>query len=414
MRTSVDISTWVAGWTALVTVVLYGVLVVSSVIRTSRARQSLPIRILVTGSRGKSGTVRLLHAVLKGWQPSYAKITGTVARELLPEGTEREIVRVGSATSSEMPRSIRRAAQSGASVGIFECMAITPALIRMVQESHVQARYVVIPTIRLDHMEEEGFTEWEIGTNIMNAIDGCEVVFSGVDQPELEKYFREYCRERGIEFVLARPDKSTPICAGHHPTNVALALAVARHLGVDPKVAASGLESVSFEPMATEFYRITNDGMALDLFDLGGANDPQSAWEAIRQTGFDHSPVIPILVNRWERPLRSVSFFASFRGSAPLIGVAGTLPRWVASRHKNLTYHESRDHLSSQFFSVTPRLAKDPQALMGVIGETLSLSEGRVILLLLENTHDTAAELLRHSFALLGEKRSVMEEVAGK
>lgn len=415
MRESIDFTSWVAGWTALTFVVVYGALVIGSVVQTAQARKKIPVRILVTGSRGKSGTVRLLHAVLSAWQPSYAKITGTSAREIFPDGREVETRRIGSTSSSEMPRAIRRAAQSGAWVGVFECMAISPHLIRMVQDSHVRARIVVIPAVRLDHLEEEGLSEFEIGKNIIDSIDGCEAIVTGVDQPDILEYYRGYCRERGIDLDVVHPDANTPECVGHHPTNVAVALAVAERLGVDRNLALAGIAGVSVEPRELQFQRVTlADGFQMDLIDLGGANDPQSAWEAIAREGFDHSPVVPILVNRWERPLRSVSFFAGFRGSAPHVAVAGTLTRWLATRHKKASYADTRKHRETQFFGLSLLLAKNLDELGRAIRERVKTPTGRVVLVLLENTHEYSADILRDTFERDGRTLTIGKEVVGK
>lgn len=415
MRESIDFTSWVAGWTALAFVVGYGVLVIGSVIATARARKAIPVRILVTGSRGKSGTVRLLHAVLSAWQPSYAKITGTAARELFPDGREVETVRIGSTSASEMPHSIRRAAKSGALVGIFECMAISPHLIRLLQHSHVQAKIVAIPAVRLDHLEEEGLSEFEIGKNIIDSIDGCEAIVTGIDQPTLLEYLQKYCTEHGIDLEVVHADKKTPECVGHHPTNVAVALAVAERLGVDRALALQGIANVSLEPRALEFRRLTlADGFQLDLIDLGGANDPQSAWEAIQRTGFDHSPIVPILVNRWERPLRSVSFYASFRGSTPYILVAGTLTRWLGTRHTRAAYRKGSRRRDSQYLGLSLLWAKDPEVLAGQLRSRIKAPHNRIVLVLLENTHEYAADVLRDTFATRGETLTIGKEAMGR
>ena len=415
MSASVNFSSWVAGWTALAFVVGYGVLVVWSVVATGRARNQLGLRILVTGSRGKSGTVRLLHAVMSAWQPTYAKITGTEAREIFPDGREVETVRIGSVSASEMPLAIRRAAKSGAWAGVFECMAISPNLIRTLQESHVHAKYVVIPSVRLDHLEEEGLSEFEIGKNIIDSIDGCEAIITGVDQPDLLRYFQAYCTEHSIDLEVVHADRNTPEFPGHHPTNVAVALAVANRLGIDRKLALQGLERVSVEPRALEFMRVTlGDGFQMDLIDLGGANDPQSAWEAIRRAGFDHSPVVPVLVNRWERPLRSVSFFAGFEGSAPFVLVAGTLTRWLGSRRKKSAYVGYTSAQPSQYFSLTLKMATDVEVLASELKARFEVPGQRVVLVLLENTHEATVDVMRQAFVDRGQTLTIGKAVIGQ
>ena len=66
----------IAGWWAWTT-------------RITKEREGIPVTILITGSRGKSSTVRLLHAALTeaGFNP-YGKITGTAAAEISTDGSE--------------------------------------------------------------------------------------------------------------------------------------------------------------------------------------------------------------------------------------------------------------------------------------------------------------------------------------
>jgi poly-gamma-glutamate synthase PgsB/CapB len=411
VREPIDVSTWVAGWTSLGIVVLYGAVVIGTVIASSRARKKIPVRVLVTGTRGKSGTVRLLHAGLSSWQPTYAKITGTIATELFPDGHEVATTRVGTNSVSEIPRSMIRAARSGATVGVFECMAITPALIRIVQDSLVRARIVVIPTIRLDHLEEEGLTEFDIGKSIIDSIEGCEAIVTAVDQPDILEYFQRYCHERGIDLEIVRADKNTPVFPGHHPTNVAVSLAVTRRLGVDRKLALRGFQSVTLEPRAMQFQRVRlADGFTVQFVDLGGANDPQSAWEAIRSLGFDGSAVIPILVNRWERPLRSVSFFAGFQGAFPLVGVTGTLAHWMKTRRRVSSKSDGFDGEPPQYLPVTESLARSPGALVEEVKKRLEVPGNTLTLVLLENTHERVADVLRDAFSQLGETLDMTSE----
>jgi UDP-N-acetylmuramate-alanine ligase len=82
-------------------------------------------RVLVTGSRGKSSIVRLLHAAFQqaGLQ-SYARITGVVPREFSPEGT-RTILRSAGAHVGEMHWWLRKLPGSAECI-VMENSAITP------------------------------------------------------------------------------------------------------------------------------------------------------------------------------------------------------------------------------------------------------------------------------------------------
>ena len=410
MRETIDFGSWVAGWSALAFVVVYGAIVLINVWHTHRARQAIATRILVTGTRGKSGTVRLLHAALSGTHRSYAKISGAAAKELLPDGTEIDTPRIGTTSVCELPQSMRRAASHTVSHGIFECMAVTPELISLVQRSHVQAQIVVIPTIRLDHLEEEGLTEFEIGRSVFDAaVDSCRVLATAVDQIDLLEYYRLVCHQKDITLIEVRANDNTPQFPGHHPTNVALALAVAEYLGVARKTALAGMDAVSFEPRAKDFHVLTTGDCEMVLIDLGSANDPESAWEALSGVHTNADVLVPILVNRWERPLRAISFFASVRLHFPVVGVAGTLAGWMNSRHLHRDYRRSARHERTEFFEVTTQMARHPDKLCQAIRSHLETDHRRLVLVTLENVHDRTLEILHRTFDTHGERHLLSE-----
>ena len=413
MREAVDFGSWVAGWTALGFVVAYGAFIIVSSFANHRARNALDYRILVTGSRGKSGTVRLLHALLSGSHPVYSKLSGAAARELRPDGSEINTPRVGTTSVCELPQSMRRAAKDHATVGVFECMAVTPSLINLVQKVHIQAKMVIIPTIRLDHLEEEGLTEFEIGKNIFDAVEHAEVLVTGVTQPEILDYYRTECDARGIELIEVDPSSAPGRIPGHHPTNVAIALRVAEHLGVARVDAIARLQKTTFEPRALEFQRVAREsGGHVSLVDIGSANDPESAWEAFSALELDSQVVVPVMVNRWERPLRAISFFATLRQHFALVGVVGTLGRWMNSRHRYSLYRETVEHDQTEFFSITHAMASDPERLAQDVETRLGRPVGHLIVVLVENNHEPRVERLRRSFERNGQSFTLSDVAA--
>ena len=98
------------------------------------ALADLSPRILVTGTRGKSSTVRLLHAVLRAADRApWGRVTGTVAEELAPTGATEPVVRTGQHSVLELFATVRRARAAGARSLVVECMAVNPELIALTQ-----------------------------------------------------------------------------------------------------------------------------------------------------------------------------------------------------------------------------------------------------------------------------------------
>ncbi len=399
---AVDFSTWIPGWISLFAVTIYGTLLVALALRAKFARDSFQMRILVTGSRGKSGTVRLIHAGLaNSGLKAYGKVTGTVAVELSPDGTEVRTSRLGTAGISEMPQAVRRGFKAGATHGVFECMAVSPRLIHTVQAKYVQAQVVVIPTIRLDHLEDEGLDEFQIGMNILNAIETCDVLVTGVNQPDLIAAYRDWCEQRNVKFVSCVPSESTPLVPGHHPVNVAVAQAVCELAGASEELAVQGLQKAGLEPRALELYKLELDGTETLMIDIGGANDPTSAFEALQSWKIQNKKVVPVLVNRWERPLRSVIFSASLAGIYPIALVSGPLYHWL-NKPQTLEYLRSAAGpkvWETNFVQLSYLDCLFPERIIKKLRVLEpELVDGRLILILVENTHGSKVDILRSRF----------------
>lgn len=407
MREAIDFSSWIGGWTSLVFVVAYGVFLFIRSRRLREAQRGSGTSILVTGSRGKSGTVRLIHGIMSlTGEPVYGKVTGTTAVELYPDGEERETVRIGAASVNEMPESVMRAHTLGARVGVFECMAVTPDLIELVSSGHVKPDIAVIPAIRLDHLEEEGLTEFDIGRSIIDSLGYCKTLVVGIDQPDLLEYAWQFCRERDIALIEAHPQPDQPVVPGHHPTNVAVALAVAEHLGMDAQRARAYVVGASIEPRALSVWTLPLEkGGEISLIDLGGANDPQSAYEAMEGVLDTNDYIVPIVVNRWERPLRSLVFLAAILGRFPVVGISGTLGRVARWFHTFSPEHARTPHEKSLVFSVTRKQARSPELLAEkLLSLDLAPKTSRVTLLLVENTHEPTVDALRNTFTTRGQE----------
>ena len=279
--------------------------------RVHAARNQMQLRVLVTGSRGKSGTTRLVHAILSNnGIPSYAKITGTIAQEILPNGEVVETKRMGTISANEMIDVFRRARAAGAVAAVMECMAVKPELIGFVQSRVVQAPIVVIPTIRLDHLEDEGDSLVGITKAILSGLSRVQTLVTGETDEESLHAMRRWAKHNSVRLIEATPSASDPLIPGHHPTNVAVALAVAGAMGIEPEYAVRGLKNVSLEPDAETSWALHVDGTSITLSDVGGANDPQSGGEAASRAlaNADGHAFVPILVNRWDRPLRALAF----------------------------------------------------------------------------------------------------------
>lgn len=402
---SFEMSLWGPGWASLTAVIVYGFLVIRRALRVNSARNRIEHRILITGSRGKSGTVRLIHAALRGGGiHAYGKITGTTAVELDVHGIEHPTVRVGANGVPEIRDSLVRAADQGATVAVIECMAVTPELITLVSTQLVKPDIVIIPTIRLDHLEEEGHTELQIAMNIIRAVGRPRLIVTAVEQPEIRAAYTEYCAGAGIELDIVTTSSRQFTQPGHHPVNIAVALRVAKIFGVIAANAKAGIRHSSREPEASQFHLWEGDSThaPFAVVDLGGANDPQSSAEALAASGITafSSNLIPVIVNRWDRPLRSLSFVSAVTSSNfPVVMSTSTLFTALKSAATK-TQHAS---------TLTRSLAGNPHKLSEFLAQHTDSAHGVPTLVLLENVHHPAVDSLRNTLAATGIVRTLTD-----
>lgn len=388
---------WFPSFITLILVSIFGLFLLSESVRLVKARRALRTRILVTGSRGKSGTIRILHSLfLLNNIPVYSKITGTTAVELFPDEVEKPTTRLGTAGIPEMKTSMLKSRKYKVKVGIFESMAVTPKLIELVDRI-IRPHISIIPTIRLDHTEEEGRNELEIAENILHAVRRSTTVFTAVDQPRIIARYQEMSKEHGFEIHFVRPSPDQPEIPGRHPTNVAIAIAIAKHLGLSQE----GLEETgTLEPEEHIFHRMVFDGQIIELYDISGANDPQSAYEAFQKLSIPRDRlVIPVVVNRWERPHRGAIFSRVFEDYKPFVFRVGTVKRGnrpIGSSTQN-------------YIPLGPERVLTTGTLRRFINSNLpEVNTPNVALVLFANVHEPSADRIRSLFWSEGE---VIEQV---
>ena len=122
-----------------------------------RFLHSIPIRIHVNGTRGKSGVTRLIAAGLRaGGLRTCAKTTGTLPRMIAPDGSEYPVFRPARANVIEQVRIVRAAARENVDALVIECMALQPALQSLCELKLVRATHGVITNVRADHLDVMG------------------------------------------------------------------------------------------------------------------------------------------------------------------------------------------------------------------------------------------------------------------
>lgn len=314
--------------------------------RVRRDRAKLAHVVHVNGIRGKSTTTRLIDAGLRagGWRV-FCKTTGTIPMTIGTDGVARRLHRRGRANINEQLRILRRAVEEDAQVLVLECMAVDPVLQGVAQHQMLQADVGVITNVRLDHTAEMGETLEEICDSLSNTIPRDGVLFTA------DETFAPRMRRNGerlnCRVDLASPDGTEP--EFDFPENVALALAVCQHLGVERETALSGMLHYQRDPYALSIHQLVGGGAFVNGMSI---NDPQSTemvlHRVLEKLGWEDRELVLIINNRPDRGYRTQHMAMVARALAPkrvwLLGASQmTMERMIRRDVPGVEVHRFRD-----------------------------------------------------------------------
>ena len=279
-----------------------------------RRLHRIPLRVHVNGSRGKSSVTRLVGAVLQGPERRVViKTTGTVPRIIDPEGREYPIFRPGRANILEQLRVVKLARRWHADTLVVECMAITPELIRVLEDRIIQSTVGIITNVREDHLDTMGPTMYDVAVHLSWSLPRNGIAFTA--ERRFFDVLEAEARRRQTRLVQVRPDEVTDkemegFSYLEHKEHVALALAVAAYAGVDREVALSRMYRIPPDPGVLRMEVLEQDGKRMIVYNALAANDPESTamiW-AMARARHPGIPSVALLVLRRDRPQRTESF----------------------------------------------------------------------------------------------------------
>lgn len=282
-----------------------------------RRLRALPLRIGVTGTRGKSTVTRLLASVLReDGRRVLAKTTGSEARLILPDGSEVEIRRRGIPTILEQKGLVRRAVRAGADCLVAEMMSIRPENLFVEAHHLLQPNVVAVTNVRADHTEAMGNRPDQVGAALAPAFHPRAAVF--VPQSSV-RYFGS--ATGSIEPVPA--GISSPLTATHPQLqrqefqgDLDLVYQVARRLGVSGEVIARGIGKARHDLGRLALWILERGSRRLYLVNAFSANDPESTWEALDKARAllpDSTALAGILNLRSDRPGRTLQWLSELR-----------------------------------------------------------------------------------------------------
>ncbi len=283
---------------------------------------SIPIRIHVNGTRGKSSVTRLIAGALReNGLKVYAKTTGTLPRMIMENGNEYPIYRPGGANIIEQLRIVSLAATNKADVLVIECMAVHPYLQSITELKFIKATHGIITNARADHLDVMGPTEKDVALALLGTVPRKGKLFTA--ELDYIETFERACKDRKTELSAVTRSEIESVSDEdmtgfnylEHKENVALVLKLCDSLNVTRDVAYRGMWKSQQDPGALSEHEIQFFGRKLLFVNGFAANDPESSeliWRLALESHREFDRKIMILSTRADRPDRSKQLVEAF------------------------------------------------------------------------------------------------------
>lgn len=317
---------------AYVTVTLGAFLVRGIAVRRAieHDRNAIPLVIGGWGTRGKSGTERLKAGLFQGLgHESLVKTTGCEAMFIhaMPGAKAREIFiyrPYDKATVWEQRDVLALARSLGVRVFLYECMALQPDLVSLLQSQWMRDDYSTITNAYPDHEDVQGPSGYDVATVISEFVPTNGNLLTAEDQ--MLPILRERSKERGTtmrvchqrDADLLGEDMLARFPYAEHPRNIALVTQLARALGVPGAVALAEMADHVVPDLGVlkEYATVPHRGRTLSFVNGMSANERTAALGNWMRTGFaDHDPDkkpaewnVTVVNNRGDRMARSEVF----------------------------------------------------------------------------------------------------------
>ncbi len=283
----------------------------------------IPLRICVTGTRGKSSVARLIAACLKeAGFTVLARTTGSKPVIIFPDGEEREIHRRGSPSILEGKRLLKFGAELKVDALVSELMSIHPECSFFESVQMHNPHILVVTNVRLDHIAQMGSTRQDIARCFASSFPENGIVF--VLKEEFYSVFEKSAQ--GLNTRIVKVDRN--FLHGysgsyaerlHHEfeENIRIVFAMAEHLKIDKEIVLRGLKKV--QPDFGSFKMWTVDvGMPSQRWILVNgfaANDPDSTRRVlsrlVKKDFLKEKNVVGLLNLRRDRGDRTIQWLKS-------------------------------------------------------------------------------------------------------
>ena len=294
----------------------------------SRRSRSIPLRICVTGTRGKSSVTRLIAASLReAGFAVLARTTGSKPVVIFPDGEEKEIKRRGAPSILEGKNILKKGAEIQAQALVLELMSIHPECGYYESVQMFKPHILVITNVRLDHLAQTGTSKEDVARGFASSIPETGSVF--IPQEEFFPVFKEVA-ERMSSTIIQIPGGSfteylqskNNLPSFELEENIRLSLAVTEFLGIDKKVALQGMMKAKpdFGSLKTWTVDLGSPPRCWHLVSCFAANDPESTRLALsrllEKKFFNRKEIIGLLNLRRDRGDRTLQWLKTLKEEA--------------------------------------------------------------------------------------------------
>jgi poly-gamma-glutamate synthase PgsB/CapB len=258
------------------------------------------LKILVTGTRGKSTLVRLLHGALTACGiKGYGRITGVIPRQLGSTGRITPILRPAGGHAEEMRWWLKQLPPEAEAV-VLENSAIAPEL-QPLAGRWLRPQVVVLTNLLADHFETWGPTK-EQATAILLAGIPARATVIAPHEIRAQDEIKAILAAKGCRTISAYSEtKDQP---GIDQNNLVLALAVCDHLGLPRQKTEPAMRDLTLDLADFRVMRINGAELAFAF----SANDPQSSLTLFSSLGWQPEKTRLVFNHRQDRPARLREF----------------------------------------------------------------------------------------------------------
>jgi poly-gamma-glutamate synthase PgsB/CapB len=246
--------------------------------------KSVPLRICVTGTRGKSSVTRHISTALRESGMSVlARTTGSKPVLIFPDGGEEKIERRGKPTILEGKKILQIGAKLCVDAMVVELMGIHPEAIHEESVKIFRPHILVFTNVRLDHTAQMGHTKDSIASCFASAIPEACTVF--VPQEQSYPIFQRTAESMKTQIVRVSEnafceylDDENDRLSLEFETNIRLSLAVIERLGKDPRVAYKSMSRTPPDFGSLKVWTALRNSPLSDWYFVSGfaANEPES------------------------------------------------------------------------------------------------------------------------------------------